>query len=293
MERKIKKAIIPAAGLGTRFLPASIACPKEMLTVVDKPVIQYIVEEAAEAGIEEILIITRSGKETIENHFDPSLELKSVLKAKGKDKELQVVENVGNLANIYFTHQREQLGLAHAIYQGRSFAGDDPFVVLLGDTIIDSPKESSSLMDMIKLYEKTGKSSVLVEYLENIEDVKKYGIVDMAKEEETSGIKYSKANGLVEKPTVEEAPSRYCIACRYVFGPEIFSLIEKTPVGAGGEYQITDSMKFLAEADQLLAYVNKGKKYDIGNKVEFIKANVELALRGEIGDEIREFIKKV
>lgn len=288
--QKIKKAIIPAAGMGTRYLPATISCPKEMLIVVDKPVIQYIVEEAAEAGIEEILIVTREGKETIRDHFFPSKHLTDALKKRNKREELEIVKEVSSLAKISFVIQKEQRGLADAIYCGKNFAGNEPVAVLLGDIIFDIP----AMIDLVKLFEKTGKDTVSVEYLDDRKDVRKYGVIDPVEKDPIklkNKTEYFNLKDIVEKPREGTAPSRYAVSGRYIFNPGIFKLIEKTKSGVGGEIQITDSMQTLAKEGQLLACISKGKRYDIGDKVGFIKANLDFALKREdTKDEIKKFI---
>jgi len=294
--KKIKKAIIPAAGLGTRFLPATIAQPKEMLIIVDKPVIQYVVEEAAAAGIEEILIVTGRNKRTIEDHFDPPLELELALEKKGKTGQLKQVREIAKLAKLHFTRQNKQLGLADAIYQGKYFVGNEPFAVLLGDTIITSEHTKNCLREMVEIYEETGQAVVGGEYLQRMEDVERYGIIDFSPKELNTAnkIAYHKVDDLVEKPSVKEAPSRLAVSARYIFGPEIFGYIEETKPGKGGEIQITDSMRILAKKEGLLAYQMEGKRYDIGNKVDYIKTNIEFALKSkETEKEIREFIKEI
>lgn len=292
--QRIKKAIIPAAGLGTRFLPATIAQPKEMLIVIDKPVIQYVVEEAAAAGIEEILIVTGRNKRSIEDHFDPPYELEQALNQKGKSAELKVVQDIAKLAHLHFVRQNKQLGLADAIYQGRHFVGDEPFAVLLGDTIITSNTDKSCLTEMAEIYFETGKSVVGGEYLNKIEDATRYGMIDFDENsiKTQSGISYNKVNDLVEKPSIDEAPSRLAVSARYIFTPEIFDHIEKTEPGKGGEIQITDSMRLLVKKEGLLAYQMDGRRYDIGNKIDYIKTNIEFALaREDLKREITDYLK--
>ena len=290
--KTIKKAIIPAAGLGTRYLPATISCPKEMLTIVDKPVIQYVIEEAVSAGIEEILIITRPGKETIEKHFNPSKDLHKALKKKDKTKEIALLNQISRLAKISFVIQKEQKGLADAIYCGKDFAGNEPFAVLSGDTIIDG----SGIGQLVNHYQEFGKAAVLLEYLTNKSEVEKYGIIkplNKTPHKSQNGNRYFDVLDLIEKPAILEAPSRYSIASRYVFGPEIFSLIKKTTPGKGGELQITDSMRFLAHDNKLSACISDDAKYDIGGKVDFVRANIDFALKQlDIKDQIFNHIRK-
>lgn len=290
--KKVTKAVIPAAGLGTRFLPATIAQPKEMLPIVDKPVIQFVVEEAVKAGITDILIVTGRSKRAIEDHFDPSFELESRLIESKKSDLLKTLNYISNLANIFFVRQKKQLGLADAIYHGKTFVGDEPFAVLLGDTIVHSPEKNHNLQTMVKLYEKTGKS-VVAGAKTPMSEIHRYGVLDP----KTINGQVMELKDLVEKPSASEAPSDMAIAARYVFGPEIFDLIKKTKPGKGGEIQITDSMRFLAKQGKLLGYEIAGKRYDIGNKVDFVKTNIDFALmredsRQEILDHIREIIKE-
>ena len=294
--KKIKKAIIPAAGLGTRFLPATIAQPKEMLIVVDKPVIQYVVEEAAAAGIEEILIVIGRNKRSIEDHFDPPLELEETLRKKNKTAQLAEIQKIAKLAHLHFIRQNKQLGLADAIYYGRYFVGDEPFAVLLGDTIITSDNKESCLFEMSEIFATTGQAVVGGEYLKRIEDVERYGIIDFDKTalKTAGGIEYFQVNDLVEKPSIKSAPSRLAVSARYIFTPDIFKYIEQTKPGKGGEIQITDSMRLLVKNEGLLTYQMNGRRYDIGNKIDYIKTNIEFALENdETKSEIREFVKKI
>lgn len=293
-DKPILKAIIPAAGLGTRFLPATISTPKEMLIILDKPVIQYVVEDAVRAKIKDILIVTRSQKRAIEDHFDPPYELKDILAKRGKTEELEEVLKVTFLANIHFIRQKELNGLGDAIYQGKSFIGEEPFAVLAGDTVIDSSGTKSNLENMVKLFHETGKSVVLVENLADKKDVLRFGIVKPSGiiKKSQSGVPYYDAADLVEKPSVKEAPSKLAIATQYIFTPEIFSLIEKTKAGKGGEIQITDSMRMLAKEGKLLAYPIEGKRFDIGNKSDFLFSNLHFALKDKVlKKEILNYIK--
>lgn len=287
--KKVRKALIPAAGMGTRFLPATIAQPKEMLIIVDKPVIQFVVEESVSAGIKDLIIVTGRHKRAIEDHFDPSLELESMLVEKKKKDVLSTLKYVSELANIHFIRQRRQKGLADAIYQGKTFIGDDPFVVLLGDTIIDSKLPSSDLKKMIDLYESTGKSVVAVEEVSK-KLVSRYGIIDG--KEINKGV--FDVRDLIEKPDPDKAPSRLAIASRYVFAPGIFNLIEKTKPGKNGEIQITDTMRYLADIGELLAVKIDGRRYDIGNKIDYVKTNIDFALRDkDTKSEITRHIKEI
>ena len=288
MMRKITKAVIPAAGLGTRFLPATIAQPKEMLPIVDKPVIQFVIEEAVESGIKDILIVTGRSKRAIEDHFDPSYELEDLLQKKNKEEILETLKQISNMANIHFVRQKRQKGLADAIYQAKTFVGDEPFAVLLGDTIIHS-EGTHNLSEMVKMYIESGKSVVALEETP-LEIIERYGVA-AGKSIAKNQIEVEK---LIEKPKASEAPSNLAIASRYVFAPGIFNLIEKTKAGIGGEIQITDTMKYLAEVGELLGYVISGRRYDIGNKVDFVKTNIDFALRRpDTREQVLEYIKEI
>lgn len=271
---KIRKAIIPAAGLGTRFLPATKAQPKEMFPIVDKPTIQYIVEEAIQSGIEDILIITGRNKRAIEDHFDKSVELELELKKKNKESLLNLVEDISNMVNIHYIRQKEPKGLGHAIYCAKSFVGNEPFAVLLGDDIVDS--EVPVLKQMIDQYERYNCSIIGVQEVP-YEDVDKYGIVDAAIIED----RLYKVKDLVEKPKKEKAPSNIAILGRYIITPRIFEILENTPPGAGGEIQLTDALKTLLNYEAIYAYNFIGKRYDVGDKLGYLMATVEYALKRE------------
>lgn len=272
---KVKKAIIPAAGLGTRFLPATKAQPKEMLTIVDKPTIQYIVEEAIDSGIEDILIVTGRNKRAIEDHFDKSVELEEFLRKKAKIELLEMVDNIADLADIYYIRQKEPLGLGHAVYCARKFIGNEPFAVLLGDDVIDAPKPC--LKQMMELYEKTGSNIVGVQPVPEAE-TDRYGIVKIA-ENIASGC--ARVADLVEKPNPHSAPSNLAVMGRYIINPEIFEILNHTAQGAGGEIQLTDALRKLCRQQELLAYQFAGKRYDVGDKLGFLKATVEFGLKKE------------
>lgn len=283
---KVRKAVIPAAGFGTRFLPATKAVPKEMLPIVDKPTIQYIVEEAASAGIEDLLIITSRGKDAIVNHFDRAHELESVLMRDGKDDLLSLARGVTDKINVHFVRQREQKGLGHAILCAKSFVGNEPFAVLLGDDVVVS--EKPCIGQLIDEYEKTGATVLGVQRV-GADDVSKYGIVDC----DSVGGRLYRVKGMVEKPAKENAPSDIAVLGRYVITPAIFECIEKTPKGAGGEIQLTDALVSLAKSEDMYAYDFEGKRYDIGNKQGFLSATVDFALaRDDLKDEFAEFLKK-
>ncbi|WIF96104.1 UTP--glucose-1-phosphate uridylyltransferase GalU [Caminicella sporogenes] len=288
MTMKVRKAIIPAAGLGTRFLPATKAQPKEMLPIVDKPTIQYIIEEAINSGIEEILIITGRNKRAIEDHFDRSVELELTLADRRKHKLLKMVREISDMVNIHYVRQKEPKGLGHAIYCAKSFVGNEPFAVLLGDDIVYNDSKPC-LKQMIKAYDEY-KSTILGVQEVAKEDVSKYGIVDG---EYVEGRVY-KVNDLVEKPSVEQAPSNVAILGRYIISPDIFEILEHTQPGAGGEIQLTDALKELAQKETMYAYNFEGKRYDVGNKLGFLEATVEFALRREdLRDEFLKYLLKI
>ena len=284
---KVRKAIIPAAGLGTRFLPATKAQPKEMLPIVDKPTLQYIIEEAMESGIEEILIITGRNKSSIENHFDKSVELEIELEKSGKDDLLKIVKNISNMVDIHYIRQKEPKGLGHAIYCARCFIGHEPFAVLLGDDIVYSKKPC--LRQMIEIYNEYKTTILGVQEVAH-EDVCKYGIVDC---KHIEGNVY-KAKGLVEKPSVEDSPSNIAILGRYIINPAIFDILEHTKPGKGGEIQLTDGLKELAQKEAMYAYIVEGKRYDVGDKQGFLEATVEFALRREdLREDFLNYLVKI
>ena len=286
--QKITKAIIPAAGFGTRFLPATKSQPKEMLPVVDKPTIQYIVEEAVESGIEDILIVIGRYKSSIEDHFDRSVELEMELEKKGKYDMLEQIQNIAGMANIQFVRQKTALGLGHAVYCARNFIGNEPFAVMLGDDIVDSPGYPC-LKQMIDLYEREQCTILGVKEVAE-QDIGKYGIVDGDKLGE--GL-YS-VRSLVEKPKPEAAPSNVAIMGRYIITPEIFHILEKTAPGAGNEIQLTDALKTLALKEKMLAYAFKGRRHDVGDKLGFLQATVEFALqREELKDDFIAYLEQI
>lgn len=274
MIKKVKKAVIPAAGLGTRFLPATKAQPKEMLPIVDKPTLQYIIEEAVNSGIEEILIITGRNKKSIEDHFDKSVELELELEKKGKDDLLELVRGISEMANIYYIRQKEPLGLGHAVYCARSFIGDEPFAVLLGDDIVDAG--TPCLKQLIGAYEEYGTSILGVQSVAK-EDVNKYGIVDGYE----VGKGAYRVNSLVEKPGPEKAPSEIAILGRYIIEPRIFEILKNTKPGKGGEIQLTDALNVLAKESSMHAYVFEGRRYDVGDKMGYLEATIDFALKRE------------
>ncbi|TDO95123.1 UDP-glucose pyrophosphorylase [Halanaerobium saccharolyticum] len=282
---KIKKAVIPAAGWGTRLLPATKAQPKEMLPIVDKPAIQYIVEEAVAAGIEDILIITSKDKQSIEDHFDISQALEDALEKQGKTELLEMVQDISEMITIHSVRQKEQKGLGHAIYCAKTFVGDDPFAVLLGDDIIHS--EKPVIQQMIEIYEEK-EAPILGCKTVPEKDVSKYGIVNYSRRD---GDVY-KVEDMVEKPSAAEAPSNLGILGRYIITPEIFDILENTPPGKGGEIQLTDALKTMLDQREVFGYDFEGKRYDVGNKMGFLKTTVELALaREDLGPEFKQYLK--
>lgn len=271
--QKVTKAVIPAAGLGTRFLPATKACPKEMLPIVDKPTIQYIIEEALASGIKDILIITGHNKRSIEDHFDYNPELELNLREHGKDELLALVKEIGDI-NLHYIRQKEPKGLGHAILCAKSFVGNEPFAVLLGDDVVYN-EEKPCLQQLLDVYDATG-ASVLGCQTVPQEKVSSYGIVAS---EATEDARIFKVNDMVEKPAVEEAPSRLAVLGRYVITPEIFAILEQTAPGRGGEIQLTDALKVLAQEQAMYAYDFVGRRYDVGDKQGYLEATVEYALR--------------
>lgn len=281
---KVTKAIIPAAGLGTRFLPTTKAQPKEMLSIVDKPTIQYIIEEAVAAGIEDIIIVTGRNKRSIEDHFDRSIELELELERNGKTDMLDMVREISEMANIHYIRQKEPRGLGHAILTARHFIGNEPFAVLLGDDVVAS--KQPCIGQMIDVYNEY-KTSVLGVQKVNHEVVNKYGIVDCKHIDD----RVYKVKGLVEKPKIEEAPSDIAILGRYIITPTVFEYLETQDAGAGGEIQLTDALKRLAQNEAMYAYDFKGHRYDVGTKIGFIQANIEFALRNpELKEGMKEYI---
>ena len=287
MTNKIRKAVFPAAGLGTRFLPATKSSPKEMLPLVDKPLIQYAVEEAVASGIESILIITGRDKSAIENHFDISFELEHLLKERGKDAMFDEVRAVSDIAQISYTRQKQALGLGHAIYQARDFVGNEPFAALLADDIIDS--EKPALRQMIEVFEKYNAPVIATMQVEG-EAISRFGVIDA--DEVSPGV--YKIKDMVEKPAFADAPSDLAIIGRYIFTPDIFGAIEQTPAGSGGEIQITDAMRRLLRTRPFYAVKLAGTRHDAGDKLGFLKATVEFALkRADLGADFREYLKSL
>ncbi|MDP4177098.1 MAG: UTP--glucose-1-phosphate uridylyltransferase GalU [Bacillota bacterium] len=269
---KVKKAIIPAAGLGTRFLPATKAQPKEMLPIVDKPTIQYIIEEAVASGIEQILIITGRNKRAIEDHFDKSVELENELESHGKEELLNLVKDISNMADIFYIRQKEPKGLGHAISCAKTFVGNEPFAIMLGDDVVDN--EVPCLKQLIECFDEY-KTSILGVQEVPKNEVNKYGIVRGMHIED----RVYKVKDLVEKPKVDEAPSNIAILGRYIITPQIFEVLEHTSPGKGGEIQLTDALRTLINTEAMYAYNFQGRRYDVGDKIGFLQATVEMALK--------------
>jgi UTP--glucose-1-phosphate uridylyltransferase len=287
MNQKIRKAVFPAAGLGTRFLPATKSSPKEMLPLVDKPLIQYSVEEAVACGIESILIITGRDKAAIENHFDISFELEQLLREKGKNDVFRIVRSISEIANVHYTRQKQALGLGHAIYQAKDFVGDEPFAALLADDLVDA--EKSALQQMTEVFEKYQAPMVATMQVEG-EAISRFGVID-AEEVETN---VYRIKDMVEKPAPADAPSDLAIIGRYIFTPDIFGAIERTKPGAGGEIQITDAMRILLKERPFYAVKLKGRRHDAGDKLGFLIATVEYALkRKDLGDDFKEYLRSL
>jgi UTP--glucose-1-phosphate uridylyltransferase len=285
MTNKIRKAVFPAAGLGTRFLPATKASPKEMLPLVDKPLIQYSVEEAVASGCESILIITGRDKTAIEDHFDIAFELEQTLREKGKDELLEQVRAISELAHIMYTRQKQAFGLGHAIYQAKDFVGSDSFAVLLADDVIDA--ERPAIRQMMDVFEKYQAPVIATMQVEG-EAISRFGVIDAAE----VGPGVYKVNDMVEKPPFSEAPSDLAIIGRYLFTPDIFGAIEQTKPGAGGEIQITDAMRLLLKTRPIYALKLEGRRHDAGDKLGFLIATVEFALkRDDLADDFREYLR--
>ncbi len=283
----IKKAVIPAAGLGTRFLPATKSQPKEMLPIIDTPTIQYVVQEAVDAGIEDILIITGRGKRAIEDHFDRTVELESRLEEKNDEFWYNEMRRLSNMANIHYVRQKEQNGLGDAIYYARHHVGNEPFAVLLGDTVMDSVIPVTQ--QLIDTYEQYQSTVIAVEEVPH-DKVNRYGIVGG----QTMSERITKLNILIEKPSIESAPSNLAIAGRYILTPEIFKALEQTTAGKGGEIQLTDAFLIQLQSQEIYAHRIEGERHDIGNKMDFLKTTVKFALRRkEFAEPFMAFLKEI
>jgi UTP--glucose-1-phosphate uridylyltransferase len=288
---KVCKAVFPAAGLGTRFLPATKAQPKEMLPIVDKPIIQYGVEEALAGGCNQIIIVTGRGKTAIEDHFDVSYELEKILEEKKKSDLLKIVRQISDMIHVAYVRQKEALGLGHAVLTARELVGNEPFAVLLADDVIDA--EVPVLKQMMQVFEQTQCSVIATQIVEG-EAISAYGVLDVKPVEGRQGGRLYEVLNMVEKPSLKDAPSNLAIIGRYILTPGIFDVLEKTQSGAGGELQLTDGMRHLLKKEKIYAYVYEGKRHDAGDKLGFLKATVEFALkRDDLGGPLREYLKSL
>jgi len=286
---KVRKAVFPAAGLGTRFLPATKAQPKEMLPLVDKPIIQYVIEEAVAAGITQIIIVTGRGKNAIEDHFDVSYELEKLLEERGKTDLLEEVRRISNMISVSYVRQKETLGLGHAVLVAKELVGDEPFAVMLGDDIIDAA--TPCMRQMVEVFERHEGPVVAVHQVPR-DEISAYGVI--AGQAEPTNDRLFRVTDMVEKPRKEEAPSDLAIIGRYILTPDIFEILEKTPRDKGGEIQLTNGIRVLAERRPVYAYRFEGRRHDAGNKLGFLKATVEFALkRDDLGGPFREYLKSL
>ena len=288
---KVRKAVFPAAGLGTRFLPATKAQPKEMLPLVDKPIIQYGVEEALAAGCNQIIIITGRGKQAIEDHFDVSYELETMLEQKKKKDLLQIVRQISDMIHVAYVRQKEALGLGHAVLMARELVGNEPFAVLLADDIVDA--QVPCLKQMMQVFDETQSSVVATQVVEG-SAISAYGVLDVKPTNGRFKDRLFEIKNMVEKPKPEEAPSNLAITGRYILTPAVFDTLSETQLGAGGELQLTDGMRLLLKKEKIYAYVYEGKRHDTGDKLGFLKATVEFALkRPDLGEEFRQYLKNL
>jgi UTP--glucose-1-phosphate uridylyltransferase len=289
MVDRVRKAVFPAAGLGTRFLPATKAQPKEMLPLVDKPIIQYGVEEALAAGCNQIIMVTGRGKTAIEDHFDTSYELEKILEEKKKTDLLKVVRQISDMIHVAYVRQKEALGLGHAVLTARELVGREPFAVLLADDVIDA--EVPVLKQMMRVFEEKQCSIIATQIVEGAA-ISAYGVLDVKPADGHQGGRLYEILNMVEKPPLEEAPSNLAIIGRYILTPAIFDVLERTQVGKGGELQLTDAMRLLLKEEKMYAYVYEGKRHDTGDKLGFLKATVEFALKREdLGGPLRDYLK--
>ena len=290
MTMRVRKAVFPAAGLGTRFLPATKAQPKEMLPLVDKPIIQYGVEEAVAAGCDQIIIVTGRGKQAIEDHFDVSYELEKMLEERGKTDLLQIVRQISDLIHIAYVRQKEALGLGHAVLTARELVGDEAFAVLLADDVIDA--DVPCLKQLMNVFEKT-QCSVLATQVVEGPGISAYGVLDANPVPGSDGKLYEVV-GMVEKPRLQDAPSNLAVIGRYLLTPTVFETLSDLKAGAGGELQLTDGLKQLLKKEKIYGYVFDGKRHDTGDKLGFLKATVEFALkRADLGGPLREYLKSL
>ncbi|HEY2363039.1 MAG TPA: UTP--glucose-1-phosphate uridylyltransferase GalU [Candidatus Angelobacter sp.] len=290
MKMRVRKAVFPAAGLGTRFLPATKAQPKEMLPLVDKPIIQYGVEEALAAGCDQIIIITGRGKTAIEDHFDVSYELEKMLEERGKTELLSIVRQISDMIHVAYVRQKEAMGLGHAVLMARELVGNEPFAVLLADDVIDAKKPC--LRQMMDVFEES-QCSIIATQEVNGPAISSYGVLDAQKIEGKFDGRAFNVRSLVEKPKQEDAPSNLAIIGRYILTPTIFETLERTPLGAGGELQLTDGLRgLLSQGENIYGYTFDGKRHDAGDKLGFLKATVEFALkRADLGPDFAEYLR--
>ncbi len=291
MHKRVRKAVFPAAGLGTRFLPATKAQPKEMLPLVDKPIIQYGVEEALASGCDQIVIVTGRGKSAIEDHFDVSYELEKMLEERGKTELLTVVRQISDMIHVAYVRQKEAMGLGHAVLMARELVGDEPFAALLADDVIDS--QVPCLKQMIDVYNQTGASVIALMKIDG-PAISSYGVVDAAQVQGQFEGRLYDLRHMVEKPRQQEAPSNLAVIGRYVLTPAIFDCLDRTPLGTGGELQLTDGLKKLLKQEKVYGYVFEGKRHDAGDKLGFLQATVEYALKQpELGEKFRTYLKSL
>lgn len=289
MAMRVRKAVFPAAGLGTRFLPATKAQPKEMLPIVDKPIIQYGVEEALAAGCDQIIIVTGRGKSAIEDHFDVSYELEKMLEERKKTELLTIVRQISDMIHVAYVRQKEAMGLGHAVLMARELVGNEPFAVLLADDVIDA--NPPCLKQMIDQFDQTQSSIIATQQVDG-PGISAYGVLDATPV--SGNDRLYQVRNMVEKPRLEEAPSNLAIIGRYILTPRIFEVLDRTPLGTGGELQLTDGMRLLLKEEKIFGYRYEGKRHDAGDKLGFLKATVEFALkRQELGPQFREYLKKL
>jgi UTP--glucose-1-phosphate uridylyltransferase len=291
MTMRVRKAVFPAAGLGTRFLPATKAQPKEMLPLVDKPIIQYGVEEALASGCDQIIIVTGRGKQAIEDHFDVSYELERMLEDRKKTDLLQIVRHISDMIHVFYVRQKEALGLGHAVLMARELVGNEPFAVLLADDVIDA--NPPCLKQMIDVFEETQCSVVAAQIIEG-NAISAYGVLDAKVVPGHFGGRLYEVRNMVEKPRLEDAPSNLAIIGRYILTPTVFETLADVKAGAGGELQLTDGMRMLLKKEKMYAYVYEGKRHDTGDKLGFLKATIDFALkRDDLGGPLREYLRSL
>jgi len=289
MAKKVRKVVFPAAGLGTRFLPATKAQPKEMLPLIDKPIIQYGVEEAMASGCDQIIMVTGRGKSAIEDHFDTSYELEKMLEERGQKDLLRIVQQISDMMHIAYVRQKEALGLGHAVLMGAELVGDEPFAVILPDDVIDAPVPC--LKQMIQIYNQTGCSVLATQVVEG-QGISAYGVLDA--KPVAGNNRLFEVRDLIEKPKFEQAPSNLAIIGRYILTPAIFEMLRGIEPGSGGELQLTDGLRALLKKEKIYGFTFEGKRHDAGDKLGFLKATVEFALkRNDLGKEFREYLKKL